>query len=323
MNPENMSMLDVHADALERSVTKYHEFIARYSKNRNVVYGFVEGKDDPSFYRGFIEGVLPGDWDVELWPAGNKDKVFEIYRSIDWRKFRKSRICFFVDRDLSDLVPESMPSDRNIFVTPNYSIENDVANSSVCKRLLAEVYGLDSVDHAELDSAGELFKEECDKFCELLALIMSWIVLWKREGKKPCLNDIQMKDIFQVVIVGQTPRVGTKINADISAYIHNQCNITREASWDVSNIALIVREGQNYRKYARGKYVFWFLIEFCNAIHAHSCSMFSKLEKPPKIRTNISHKTGMAIVGTRARIPELLKSFLNVTYLDFISSRAA
>ena len=100
-----ISMLNLHAEALSSRVASYHEFLSRFSKSKKVVYGFVEGKEDPCFYRGFIEYSIPDDWEVELWPAGNRDQVFRIHRDIDWRRFPKKRVCFFVDRDLSALIP--------------------------------------------------------------------------------------------------------------------------------------------------------------------------------------------------------------------------
>ncbi len=145
-----MSMLRLHQEALERGSAGYHQFLARYSRTAKVVYGFVEGKDDPCYYRGFIEQLLPDDWDVELWPAGNKMKVYGIYSMIGWNRFPKRRICFFVDRDFLGLISEKSVADCNIYVTDDYSIENSLAKRSTCHRILTEVLGFTSVDHDEL-----------------------------------------------------------------------------------------------------------------------------------------------------------------------------
>ena len=118
-------MIDIHANALNSKISCHHEFLSRYSKTKRVVYGFVEGKDDPCFYRGFIDSVISNKWEVELWAAGNKEQVYNIYKNIDWRHFSKKRICFFVDRDLSDVIPEDLHQDLNIHKflhhqTPDY-----------------------------------------------------------------------------------------------------------------------------------------------------------------------------------------------------------
>lgn len=89
-----MSMLGVHAEALGGELTVYHEFLNRYKKTAMCVYGFVEGKDDPSFYRGAIEHMLPEKWTVALWSVGNKDKVIQLYAAFDWVRFPKKRVVF-------------------------------------------------------------------------------------------------------------------------------------------------------------------------------------------------------------------------------------
>ena len=170
--------------ALHNKVASYHEFLARYSRRSKVVYGFVEGKEDPCFYRGLIELLLPGDWEVELWPAGNKDQVYHVHSGIDWRRFRKTRVCFFVDRDLSDMIPEKLPADRNIYVTSGYSIENDLVKKAICKRLLAELYGFAHADHGELEAVGVIF-EKTRSFLRRLIPVMAWIVHWRRRNKDP------------------------------------------------------------------------------------------------------------------------------------------
>jgi|SRR5271170_6663971 len=99
-------MIDIHSAALDSMVSSYHEFLARYSKSAKSVYGFGEGKEDPCFYSGFIDLMLPEGWEVELWAAGNKAQVYRIHSLINWRRISKKRVCFFVDRDLSAIVPE-------------------------------------------------------------------------------------------------------------------------------------------------------------------------------------------------------------------------
>jgi hypothetical protein len=58
------SMLEVHNQALEDVDEAYHEFLFSYQKNARWVYGFVEGKDDPVFYRHLIQSQLPEEWSI-------------------------------------------------------------------------------------------------------------------------------------------------------------------------------------------------------------------------------------------------------------------
>jgi len=114
-----MSMLEIHAESRESWIVVYDEFLHQYGKSDLIVYGFVEGKDDPSFYRGIIKSQLPDGWNVKLIRAGNKDKVFKVFDEMDWSEKPKNRICFFVDRDLSVFLEEET---RSSVTVPNQHI---------------------------------------------------------------------------------------------------------------------------------------------------------------------------------------------------------
>lgn len=79
-----MEMLQVHADALNSVSVAYHEFLLRYKASENIVYGIVEGKEDPMFYRGLIEQRLPEGWELELIAAGCKAKVIHAAGAFDF-----------------------------------------------------------------------------------------------------------------------------------------------------------------------------------------------------------------------------------------------
>lgn len=317
-----MTMLQIHATALSAHIASYHEFLLRYSMAANVVYGFVEGKDDPCFYRGFIDALLPEDWEVELWPAGNRDQVYRVHADMDWQRFPKKRVCFFVDRDLSSLIPESLATDTNIYVTDGYSIENDLAKRGTCRRVLSEVCALGTVDHGELDAVCDLFDIELEKFLVSMIPTMAWILHWRRHGNRASLNDILMKDLFAftngVVRANSTPRNKT----NIVQYIHDQCGVLHDPSVDVAPLQAELRKGGGYRHFTRGKYVFWFLIEFCCSVRASAETFFKSCAKIPPMHVTFSASNGMTIIGNRSRIPNSLKTFLTDNYSEYVEAMA-
>ncbi len=101
-------MIEIHADALATGVVVYHEFMLLYKKTAQIVYGLVEGKEDPMFYRGLIEKYLPSGWEVDLIKSGNKDGVLKTINAFDWHRYERKRIGFFVDRDLADFLGENI-----------------------------------------------------------------------------------------------------------------------------------------------------------------------------------------------------------------------
>jgi hypothetical protein len=316
-------MLEIHRAALRSRSSCYHEFLTRYAKARRVVYGFVEGKDDPCFYRGFIESKLPEDWEVELWPAGSKDMVYRVHSMIDWRRFPKRRVCFFVDRDLSDLIPSTYKTDLNIYITDSYSIENDIAKRGTCRRILTEVCGFSKARHDELDRVCDLYDQQLEIFLQETIPIMAWVLAWRREKRNANLSNILMQDLFSmaagVIQVNTAPR-GMPNSA---LYIHDRCGLVHDPGYDTSHLEAELRFGSVYRTVARGKYVFWFLVKFCRSIHFSAALFFSSCSSPPRMGVTLSPSNGIAIIGHRARLPESLRLFLELTYCDFIARRAA
>jgi hypothetical protein len=288
-----------------------------------VVYGFVEGKDDPSFYRGFIEHLLPDDWEVELWPAGNRDQVYRVHADMDWRRFPKRRVCFFVDRDLSRLIPEALATDSNIYVTDSYSIENDLVKRGTCRRVLSEVCALGTLDHGELDKVCDLFEAELEKFLVAMIPTMAWILHWRRKGQRAALNDILMKDMFG--FTGGTLRINPtpKGKASLVQYIHEQCDVVHDAAVDIAPLESEFRKGGAYRNFIRGKYVFWFLIEFCCSVRSSVKAHFKTCTRVPPMNVSFAAANGMTIIGNRARVPNSLKTFVSGNYVEFIDAIAA
>lgn len=45
------------------------QFYSEYKKSSNICYGFVEGKDDPSYYRHVINSKLPCNCSIVLYPS--------------------------------------------------------------------------------------------------------------------------------------------------------------------------------------------------------------------------------------------------------------
>lgn len=318
-----MSMLETHAGALIDKIPSYHEFLLRYSTTGKVIYGFVEGKDDLCFYRGFVEHSIPEDWEIEMWSANGKDNVYQIYKDIDWRRFSKKRVCFFVDRDLSKLTMEKLPSDTNIYVTDGYSIENSIVNRGTCRTILIDIFRFYNANHREIDSVCDLFKTEFESFLEAMIPVMSWILLWRRNGEKGNLNDIKMDKIFSVdngcLRFDLSPENLTNTNK----YIHQSAGVSYDSSINISVHQTEFSKRSIYKKYTRGKYVLWFLLAFCSSVHKGTASLFPSYKEPPKMNMTISATNAMTIVGNRARVPQSLRRFLNDNFRKYIEKKVA
>ncbi len=318
-----MGMLQIHAEALSTKISCYHEFLSRYSKITKVIYGFVEGKDDPCFYQGFIEHNIHEDWEVELWAAGNKHNVLRIHRDIDWRRFPKKRICFFVDHDLMSLIPEKAPKDSNIFVTDKYSIENSITTRGTCKRVLREIFEMSKYSHEEIDTLCGLFEQQFELFLKAMIPVMAWILIWRRKSEKANLSNIKMSKLFSFNngnLVFDSSKEGYE---KIVRYIHKSAGVCIDTSADISQAKSTFKKSANYRKFTRGKYVLWFLIEFCISVHKNAVNLIASCVTIPKVHISISQSNAIKIIGNLPRIPSNLKIFLSKNYISYINLKSA
>jgi len=78
---------------IEKSVV-YNDFLRRYNIASNKLFGFVEGIEDPCFYRSAIQHLIPSEFDVDFWPVGNKDKLQKLYALFDWELFHATGLHF-------------------------------------------------------------------------------------------------------------------------------------------------------------------------------------------------------------------------------------
>jgi hypothetical protein len=315
-------MLDVHADALERVSAAYHEFLLRYKASANVVYGIVEGKEDPLFYRGLIERQLPEGWEVELIPAGRKDNVLKAITAFDWTRFSPKRVCFFVDRDLSDLIPESIPTVDNLYTTDNYSIENDVVNFGVFKRLLEEVLNISGLRPEEVEIVKQHFEHSLTFFKKAMLSIMTQVLLWRRSGRRVCLNDIRPKDFF--IFSDGNIKLRTEFESALSRLQHaaNCVNLVASSEAELSKAEAEFRYGQGPDRFIRGKYLLWFLVELSFEVHRSISSLLSRFKAPPKVRVSIGPGNAIVVLAPRARCPGSLQLFLERTFCQHIRESA-
>ncbi|EFR54407.1 MULTISPECIES: DUF4435 domain-containing protein [Bacteroides] len=317
-----MGMKEIHQESIQNTdAIVLHEFKLRYKNKAKIIYGFVEGIDDPCFYRGFLENSLSSDWRVELWPAGNKDSVYKIYSNFDWTRFNDEQILFFVDKDLSVVLGRQYTIAKNIYITDEYSIENSIVTPNICDRLLREICGFTTLKYDESDFILEHFKQQIEEFKKYLIPIMGCIVYWHQNkllNRQSRLNNILMKHAFRVkngkIEVIDSPNE----KKDIIEYAHAQCNI------DLINRENIIQSIEKFQatncheKFTRGKYLLWFLVEYCISLNRDWESLdFISIKQRPKMAVNLSQSNAIVQIAPRCRIPDSLKHFFNNTIFRY------
>ena len=270
------------------------------------------------FYRGLIENSLPHGWDVQLIQAGCRDNVISVYENIDWNRFSDRRITFFADRDLSEFIDEKTPLAINFYVTDNYSIENEAINSGTLRRLLEEVLNVTPINPDEARLINKLFDKNLECFREAVAPIMAQIILWRRSGCKPCLNDIKIKDIFCFSDGSLAVRQEYQEEVARIQMAADCLHLAVSTSEELDVVINEFRQKLGVERFIRGKYMLWFLVELAINIHQSICSIITRFSKPPKAKISLSTTNAMAVVAPRLRCPESLSAFFQATYKEYI-----
>lgn len=314
-----MNMLEVHADALSRSNTAYHEFLLYYRNDAPLVYGFVEGRDDPVFYKGLIDQFLADGWSVKLIVAGDRKRVIELLGYMDWARFPQKRICFFVDRDLSDYLGESFPNFTNLYLTDGYSVENWVVNEATLDRTLEEVIGVQGTSPEEGGKIHAAFKASFDTFKSAMLPVMAQILLWRRANGSPCLDNIRLKEWFTFENGKLEP---TNVYTTDSSRLESAaawCKLTSSAEADVATTVTELLAKREAGLIIRGKYVLWFFVQCVLSIRdgiGHFCGKYKT--KQPKMRIALGPENAIVVLANRVRAPRSLRDFVISNYVAYI-----
>jgi hypothetical protein len=318
-----MEMLKIHAEALASGNIPYHEFLLCYRGTEHIVYGIVEGRQDPCFYRGIIDSMLPDGWEVKLIKAGSKSKVLKVFVDIDWSRFSKQRVCFFVDRDLSDFLGGEKHSGDNLYVTDKYSIDSEIITTKAFERTLEEIYGITDLTPNESEAIRQLFESNLVAFCEAMCPVMAQIILWRRTGADVCLDNIEPKEFFTFA----SGKIAVKPDYTFPNSRVKQAAVAVNASpsvvADLATTEAEFRAIQGPAKFTRGKYLLWLFAQMANEIHQAAPMFCAKHKAPPKASASIGVANAMAVVAPRARCPASLKQFIEHNYLEFIQRALA
>ncbi|WGK70380.1 DUF4435 domain-containing protein [Candidatus Haliotispira prima] len=319
-------MLELHKKALESKVQIcLHKFKCNYKRDSKVIYGFCEGKSDLSFYKGPIGSYVDNNWEIELLEVGGFDNVVELFGKIDWRTYDKSQVVFFIDRDLTEFTGVKLPNESNVYITDNYSIENDVVNWNTCERVLTEILGFTALSVDDKTEIKDLFNVGLTSFIKEMVPVMSWIVSWQKKKRKAYLKNIEMKHLFKIKEGELKPVLRPGKQKNVTEYIHRQCSLEIDAGYFIEGGCAEFCEKDRHLKFTRGKYLLWFLTEFCLSVHRDCLEMpiIKSVTTQPKNSTNFSHSRAVIDISTRCRAPESLKKFLSGTVKVYVAQKDA
>ena len=132
-----------------------------------------------------------------------------------------------------------------------------------------------------------------------------------------------MKHIFNISsgLVSIIPN--PKGKESIEVYITNSALRYNDAG-SIANIILQFKKHNHHEKFIRGKYLLWFLVEFCLSIYQECMSLsLVSIPKKPKMTTILSQANAIIMTAPRSRVPGDLKLFFSNTITKYVDSKMA
>lgn len=186
-----------------------------------------------------------------------KDGVLEAHYKISRRpEYRDGKFFYFVDKDFDELI-----SNKDIYETPCYSIENLYTSREAVKNILSKVFKL---EEAIVDSILGMYLELQKKYHMFISYFMAWLILQKEKIKEKGEVKINLKDM-KVTEIQRITLNDIKCNYDLEflkrkfpdAYVLEDSEIQEKLS-EISSF--------NPQRFFRGKYEIEFLEKFISLI---------------------------------------------------------
>jgi len=313
------TMLDIHASALEQHQLAVHDFLLAYQGQASCVYGFVEGKDDPVVYRTLIGSTIPSGWQVELLVCGSKKNVLATHRESRWSAYPAGQICFFVDRDLDDLMDGPQATCHALYITDGYSIENSLCSTQLCLDVLEDVYGIRLCNPTDKEAVRRVLESNESTFCEALVPVMAQILLWRKSGTNANVGNLNLR----AAVSFRDGQVSVKPRGEFLELLSKNVGCPLSDDTDILASEALIRAEPSWRRHLRGKYVLWFLLAQCKSVWQSIPQLTSSYTTRPSERINVSQSNALIVLGPRCRLPKSLKRFVEGNYGAYISAVAA
>lgn len=265
-----MNLLEKLRRAKESPATAFHLFLQKYVWYD--IHCFVEGDDDPSFYRNFVQQYAGNDKTLVFYKCGGKSEVYSIREKIFSTRENRTKqhiTLFFVDKDLSDILEEEYPEHEDIYVTDLYSIENYLISSEMLRVTLDDVFNFYEKPFDQFDAIIDQFEQQLEEFHRLMHQITRWVIYCKLEGEEQGLSNVRPENLF-VIIDGPRVELNGISENELFDHLEQLTSITAPDNFDEVSRPIQERLAErNPKEFIRGKDEYWFFVEFIHRVQEH------------------------------------------------------
>jgi hypothetical protein len=289
------------------AASAYHQYLLDQRSGLDRVFTFFEGRDDSSFYAGFVVRFTGTAEAVFTYACGSRDEVVETFEKVRRNPGLTNRTLFFIDRDLSSILAEDLPEDERLYITDFYSIENHMVSPTTLKRFWDDILSA-AANQYQFGRIQGTFEEALYEFYSLILPISVWIIFMRRSRLDANLNNINLSRLMQFDSSCH-PLETTPGRTLAEAARMAGANTPPEYRAHINPISREI-EDLHPKSYVRGKFEMWFFVEFVKALISSMDQDMRGRGLRLRIRTPLNHSNAVEVLGPRTDIPSSLEKFL-------------
>lgn len=315
-----MSLLDILDEKILTPAAAYIKILSQYKTSDNTIFCLVEGIEDISFYRPFME-IYKEDIPVKYIVCNGKQNVIDNYNDIDWSFYDKKRILFFIDKDFDDYIGREIITDNNVFVTDCYSIENYLVDEIILEKFITDNCLITNESIIKL--AIENFRLQHLIYVQQLKMISAWMMYCRKNNFNVCFNEIKMADLFKIDESGKLKKKTLSSYASKFDYLCDKTKTNHFNIVEIRHYYNLIRKESKPKKFIRGKYELYFMFMYLKYISDNVVSEISKEAKEhnknarrqdkvirPKSTIQLNEENIFQVLYNKTKVPEKLKIFI-------------
>lgn len=305
-----MDMLEKHNIARKKSNVFVHNIKTEYKKDERKIYIVCEGREDLGYYGQVIKRKYT-DIQIKKQYVGGKEFVLEVYRSFDWNIYKKNKILFFVDRDFSYWTGEKQFIDTNVYITDQYSFENDAVNVEMFMEVLEDFYGFANAKDEELANIREMYLERWKMFYDNSTYGMAAVLVSNIVNKERLAKYVKIKKMIKI----DDENVWVKCIKEKSIKEYLYKNLKLSSEYEEKILQVQSRFEQDLKNYSvRGKWALGFMVEVLEYVMDNAWkyvpSLYSGDANEPKRLCQLTEGGIMIMLAPRIQPVSSLETFL-------------
>ena len=284
----------------EAASAAFMEFTSKRKYHLDHVFCFYEGEDG-KYYDHRIRSIIGNNF-FHI-KAGSKSKVLKVMKLIKNKsEYQNVITMFFVDRDMGFDMEEY--KEKDVYVTPCYSIENLYVNEESFGMILETEFGL-NIDDVDYNKYKQKFVEMYHDFCELMVEFNS-LILIRKEKELDCgkvnIQKIKTTDLITIDIFSGVSKSSKYSNT--IAELKEKLDVKDE---EITSAKMRLLEHGEKSYTFRGKNQFDFMTKFIEQLCNRKDELFASVPTSINISPNQNRLSSYSMY---AQTPACLEAFL-------------